>query len=283
MIREREPHALELESSRLSPPVAMALLRLVEAAPEVKRRYQFFVWLQSHVQPLVPHTLALCGAYSRQRKQLVFEAFNTVVLPPTLLDLLTLADSPMLAQAIHNWVEGQGRPFVLTLGAPEAQVYGPEAEALMQAGLARVAVHGVARPDRPHEVESLFLLAGPEEPTHHDITRTFELIIHALHATYARTQSFERELGAVPVRLAAPAPAGPTAPRITPREVQILSWVREGKSNQEIGLELGISALTVKNHIQKILRKLGASNRAHAVALAMQARLLQGSGGQGRV
>ena len=63
-------------------------------------------------------------------------------------------------------------------------------------------------------------------------------------------------------------------PRVTPREVQILAWVREGKNNQEIGMALGISALTVKNHVQKILRKLGASNRAHAVALAMQFRLL---------
>jgi DNA-binding CsgD family transcriptional regulator len=40
-------------------------------------------------------------------------------------------------------------------------------------------------------------------------------------------------------------------------------------SNQQIGVKLGISALTVKNHVQKILRKLGASNRAQAVAIAM--------------
>jgi DNA-binding CsgD family transcriptional regulator len=63
-------------------------------------------------------------------------------------------------------------------------------------------------------------------------------------------------------------------PRVTAREAQILSWVRAGMNNQQIGVELGISALTVKNHVQKILRKLGASNRAHAVALAMQWRLL---------
>ena len=61
---------------------------------------------------------------------------------------------------------------------------------------------------------------------------------------------------------------------LTEREREILRWAREGKSNLEIGAALDISALTVKNHIQKILRKLGASNRAHAVALAMSQGLL---------
>lgn len=45
--------------------------------------------------------------------------------------------------------------------------------------------------------------------------------------------------------------------------------MRDGKSNQAISNELGISALTVKNHVQKILRKLGAANRAQAVAKAL--------------
>jgi DNA-binding NarL/FixJ family response regulator len=50
--------------------------------------------------------------------------------------------------------------------------------------------------------------------------------------------------------------------------------VREGKSNPQIGLHLGISPLTVKNHVQKLLHKLGATNRAQAVAIAMAQHLL---------
>jgi DNA-binding CsgD family transcriptional regulator len=102
------------------------------------------------------------------------------------------------------------------------------------------------------------------------------VILAALHAAYLRTLDVEREVGVTqPARLAPPVEArSSSTARITPRETQILSWVREGKNNQQIGEALGISALTVKNHIQKILRKLGASNRAHAVALAMQLRLL---------
>jgi DNA-binding CsgD family transcriptional regulator len=71
-------------------------------------------------------------------------------------------------------------------------------------------------------------------------------------------------MGSVPVR-----PAG-----ITEREREILRWVRDGLSNQQISQQLGISALTVKNHVQKILRKLGAANRAQAVAKAMSMNAL---------
>ena len=61
---------------------------------------------------------------------------------------------------------------------------------------------------------------------------------------------------------------------ITPREVEILGWIRNGKSNEEIGRILDISPLTVKNHVQKILRKLNVQNRAQAVARGIALRLI---------
>ena len=59
------------------------------------------------------------------------------------------------------------------------------------------------------------------------------------------------------------------------RQIEIMRWVHEGKSNIEIGLILGISALTVKNHVQKILRKLNARNRTEAVVIARRKGLLR--------
>ena len=53
---------------------------------------------------------------------------------------------------------------------------------------------------------------------------------------------------------------------LTSREVEILQWVEQGKSNNEIAQILSISHLTVKNHVQKILRRLNVQNRAQAVA-----------------
>lgn len=66
--------------------------------------------------------------------------------------------------------------------------------------------------------------------------------------------------------------ARPTA--LTEREQQVLQLVAEGLSNRQIGAELGITERTVKYHVTSILNKLGAENRAHAVALAAQRGLL---------
>lgn len=50
------------------------------------------------------------------------------------------------------------------------------------------------------------------------------------------------------------------------RELEILRWVTSGKSNYEIGVILGISPNTVKNHLKRIFGKLDVTSRAQAVA-----------------
>ena len=50
------------------------------------------------------------------------------------------------------------------------------------------------------------------------------------------------------------------------REMEIMEWVRMGKTNHEIGIILDISAFTVKNHMQRIFKKLDVMNRAQAVS-----------------
>lgn len=54
------------------------------------------------------------------------------------------------------------------------------------------------------------------------------------------------------------------------RELEVLRWMREGKSNWEVSRILSVSEATVKFHVKNILGKLHASNRSHAVALAME-------------
>jgi LuxR family transcriptional regulator, quorum-sensing system regulator CviR len=63
-------------------------------------------------------------------------------------------------------------------------------------------------------------------------------------------------------------------PKLTPREREVLLWAMVGKSNWEISVILGISQESIKGHIANILRKLDATNRAHAVAIALQYDLL---------
>lgn len=62
---------------------------------------------------------------------------------------------------------------------------------------------------------------------------------------------------------------------LSKREIEVLSFVSQGMTNKEIGEQLELSALTVKSHLARIARKLGTGDRAHMVALAMRAGLVQ--------
>lgn len=84
----------------------------------------------------------------------------------------------------------------------------------------------------------------------------------------------------------APPPATPTGaagthgsdPGPTPislREAEVLQLVADGHANREIGLALGLSALTVKSHLARIARKLGTGDRAAMVALALRAGVIR--------
>jgi len=62
---------------------------------------------------------------------------------------------------------------------------------------------------------------------------------------------------------------------LSSREIEVLRLVADGRSNKEIGDQLGLSALTVKSHLARIARKLGTGDRAEMVALAMRAGIIR--------
>jgi DNA-binding NarL/FixJ family response regulator len=61
---------------------------------------------------------------------------------------------------------------------------------------------------------------------------------------------------------------------LTPREVEVLGFVARGLANKEIAHKLGTANGTIKMHVQNILEKLGASDRTHAVTLAIERGIL---------
>ncbi len=62
---------------------------------------------------------------------------------------------------------------------------------------------------------------------------------------------------------------------ISPRELDVLRLIVRGRSNKEIASDLGIVEGTVKAHLAHIFAKLGASDRAQAIAIAIKRQLLQ--------
>ncbi|WP_062385762.1 helix-turn-helix transcriptional regulator [Pseudomonas abietaniphila] len=62
---------------------------------------------------------------------------------------------------------------------------------------------------------------------------------------------------------------------LTPKELEILKWAREGKTAWEIGLIKEVSEATVKHHFKSIYAKLGVTNRAQAVGEALCRGIIQ--------
>ena len=69
-------------------------------------------------------------------------------------------------------------------------------------------------------------------------------------------------------------PQQPLLDPLSERELDVLSLLARGASNQEIAQELEVALNTVKHHMSNILSKLGASNRTQAVVEARALGLL---------
>jgi transcriptional regulator EpsA len=260
-----------MSTHSFTPAQVESLIRLLEASVDVKRRYQFYLWTQGDLQRLVPHKLAACGSYDLSQRDLSFDVLNSIPLAPEVVATLNDVRSPVISTLLTEWIKGNGQPVWVDMRRMAEM--DATAQGLVDNGYHWLLLHAVTRPGRPHELESFFVFGSPNGEPDALAAHALHLFLPYLHCTYTRVFSNECEL-ATPGRMVRyTGQVGTERARVvmnlTEREREILRWVRDGKSNQAISDELGISALTVKNHVQKILRKLGASNRAQAVAKAL--------------
>lgn len=105
-------------------------------------------------------------------------------------------------------------------------------------------------------------------------SRTFQRALHAVldGEKYIPSLAVDGEDGPSPFDKAPPATFGADSPfhRLTERESSILHLLIAGKSNKQIGLDLGLQEITVKIHLRNAYRKIGATNRADAVRLSYE-------------
>lgn len=76
--------------------------------------------------------------------------------------------------------------------------------------------------------------------------------------------------GAAPTTVRSTVRDMPPAAALSMREMQVLTGMSQGKSNAQIGRELYLSEDTIKTHARRLFRKLGAKDRAEAVAIGFR-------------
>jgi len=67
----------------------------------------------------------------------------------------------------------------------------------------------------------------------------------------------------------------PPLPELSQRQMEILSSITRGLTNTDIAKQLGIGVTSVKTHMESLFFKIGAANRAEAVAIALRKHLLK--------
>lgn len=238
-----------------------SLVLNLDASLRVHTRAHFFNWTQGLLQSLIRHNVLICALCSGDSLSFRVDGFSTLVPDAAIFGRLLLRDASVAPRLIKAWKEHQFLPLICEAGGPLAG--GAFARELERVGTTQVVIHG--SPDVDGKASSFFVFACEPQVVTPRQLYLLQLVVPFLHAAWVRSQIHERTEGA------SLAPAGAV---LTAREVEILKWIYLGKSNSEVGTILKISPLTVKNHVQKILRKLDVVNRAQAVGKALDARIL---------
>ena len=105
---------------------------------------------------------------------------------------------------------------------------------------------------------TFFSFAGEQEVDAERYVHLVEYLGHHLHLALMRT-----------ARRNAPA-TEQCVKELSPREVTILNWIKNGKTNWEVGQILGVTERTVRFHLASIFSKLDVTSRSQAVAAAME-------------
>ena len=244
------------------------LLRIIESSLQVRDLRQFFLWSQGQLQALLPHQLMVCMQFGPDGVLERLEAVHGSVQSDEALARLCDPQAGLAVRIARHCGAQDALPCMADLrdGAP-GRAFAPFHDELAACGYDNLIVDGSGPVAGGATVFALFGLPMRPGARH---AYFLALLLPHLHLALARLAG--SAAGPAPVRHA-PGMAGPAPRALSARETEIVQWLRAGKRNEEIGVILGLSGLTVKNHLQRIYKLLGVRNRTEAVAKCAALRL----------
>lgn len=232
-----------------------SVARILTSSCAISRRHQFFNWAHGPLQSLIPHEILLCGIVN-DAGIIAHEHFSACrYFREEHFARVCDSASGLVNQLIADWRVAQTPRLIDP--SPNAASSGWYNK-LAALELKNLAFHAIALPGG--SIHGYAVFSRVRRP----FDAKLELLVRMLLPTLlgALTRVFANEFMS---SRRGPRPTGP----LTAREAEILAWVRDGKTNGEIAGILGLSTLTVKNHLRHCNQKLIVSTRSQAVAKAM--------------
>ncbi len=239
------------EPCRLSGETKARMLAFIEEAQHVKRENDLKRLFHRRVKRLIPHPMAACGISVKGKPG--WQSLINIGFPE---DCLRNVLAYHLASGNRRTESQADNPAAQIFnGATAEEAWSPHhTEAMGAQGIRNVIIRGL--PDIGGEHSSFFCLAQCPGTISEEHAYLMDLITPHLHRALLHTLDDK-------------ACRSRSQNRLTAREQEILHAMCAGRTNKEIAGLLGISDNTVRNHVQRIYKKLGATNRTMA---AMKAR-----------
>ncbi|MDQ3186827.1 MAG: transcriptional regulator EpsA [Pseudomonadota bacterium] len=230
----------------------------------MRKHSDLLKWLQGEVQQYLPHEIMLAAwsdfGASHFRHDLVS------ALPGVRTEHSNPENLSALLRGLYScWVELGKIPYRLSVGASgflleDAHSQSAFGEALH--GMRSLLVHGIN--DERGCQDCLYMIFNSNDNLNDSTLGAMENLLPYLDTALRRVIPLARAHHGAP-------PSADTLKSsqnhgLSAREIEILDWVRIGKTNPEIASILGISTYTVKNHLRHIFKKLDVYNRTQAVS-----------------
>jgi transcriptional regulator EpsA len=245
---------------RLTEEEGEKFLRIVSGSRVIHRHHDLFLWLAGELQEFLPHDIfvSACGDFDSRRVKLDIVS----ALPGVRTARLADCGIDDLVEELHlKWVAAGRQPLLLRSADVVALLNRcpcPLHNALRS--MQSLLVHGIQ--DVRDEYDSLYVAFGRGSFSKGRCKRDFffllDLLIPQIDIAYRRIASWKPAAGRDDAR------NGNDWLNLSVRELEVLELICRGDTNVAIGRALNISPLTVKNHLQRIFKKLGVSNRTQA-------------------
>ena len=252
-----------LDTFELNANESARLLHIIDAVSQITRHHELFLLLQGEVQHFIPHQIMLSAWGNFRDSSLNLDVISALQGVRT-GQLNGCSIDALLAKLFARWV-ANGRQPMLIDNADREQITYPNCDCALireMRGMGSLLVHGIY--NERDEIHSLYLALNRGSIIKSQSAGRF---IFLANAVFAQVDVAFRKMAALKsAGTNGDANASPRFGSLTAREQEIIKLVSEGKTNDDIARNLGISSYTVKNHVHQIFRKLDATNRTQAVA-----------------
>lgn len=243
------------------------LVAAINRSLRVTERHHFFSWSQTALYGLLPHEILLCGIAGADSQMRFCYFSSTRYFQDHHFASVCEPEEGLLAKMMAYSME-TGRPCMLSPDSKGNHCDTSWIPLLDSLELRNFAAHGLYGPEGV--LKSYFCFARIGMKLGPRVEYLLHVLLPILEATLARMMAAESGEMRRGERAAGPS--------ITEREVEILGLIMIGKTNKQIAEALDLSPLTVKNHVQNVLRKLKVKTRGHAVTLALARGFLKQNG-----